>query len=139
MDALASLMSALAAPGPDDDDTEAARPIPEAVVSDLRDIYTRYAAGCPFKPGDLVTPRKGYNSKGAGEPHIVLEVRDNATCDLTPPAEPSDTTSCTFGRRLDIRVAYLAEGHRGQEYVTHWCESWVFEPYTGPTDIGGNA
>lgn len=135
MDALTGLLRAMSADGPDDDDATP-RPIPEAVVSELRDIYTRYSAGCPFKPGDLVTPRKGYNTKGAGEPHIVLEVIDSPACNLTPPAEPFHAGSHAFGRRYDMRVISLSDG---EAYVAHWTEAWVYEPYTGPTDIGGNA
>lgn len=53
---------------------KATLPIPEAQIATLREAMARYAAPCPFVPGDLVTPREGYGYTDAGLPHIVLEV-----------------------------------------------------------------
>lgn len=110
------------------------QPIPEAVVHELRGLCQRYAAGCPFKPGDLVTPRPGYNKRGAGDPHIVLEVADSPHRNFVPCEDQSDTSSAHFGARLDVRVG----ASMGGDYVAFWAESWVLEPYAGPTDVAAN-
>lgn len=98
-------------------------PLPEAQIATLREVRARFAAGCTFKPGDIVTPRKGYCLKGAGVPHIVLEVG----APPPPPAwpsVPSDTGSSRFGARLDMRIA----AHDGDgDISTWWVESWALE------------
>lgn len=51
----------------DDDEMAAPKPLPEAVIAELRSDYARYGKN-PFKPGDLVTPIKGRNNRGGGVP-----------------------------------------------------------------------
>lgn len=106
-------------------DKEAPKPLPEAAVATLREAFDRYAAGCPFKPGDLVTPRKGFNHGGAGDPSIVLEVPDEAVRPFDA-SDPRSTANHTFGARLDMRVATIQDG----DVVAYWDESWAFEPYS---------
>lgn len=101
---------------------------PDVLCKTLREVADRYAAGCQFKVGDLVTPRKGYNIKDEGRPHIVVDVRHNAVADLTVPPDTGEIGNVTFGSRMDIRTAHEARG----TMVMHWNESWQFEPYTGP-------
>jgi hypothetical protein len=115
--------------GGDDDDLDGAssvaRPLPEAQVATLKEVAARYAAGCPFKPGDLVTARPGHNVKGVGHPHVVLDTRS---------AEPSfngESGSCLNGRREDIRVATIMRGH----VAAFWDESWHYEPYSLPETL----
>ena len=111
------------------------RPCAEAQVMELRQIAARYAAGCPFKPGDLVTPLQGYNDRGAGEPHVVLEVPAEPVRLWTTSA-PSDIGSPDIGERLDMRVACLA--HVG-EYLAYWAPSWRFAAWTPDTSADGAA
>lgn len=102
-------------------------PIPEVQIATLREAFARYEAGCPFKPGDLVTPRKGFGYTDDGVPHIVLEV-------VAEPIRVYDisslvrTCSTDFGERLDIRVI----SHRNDgDVAAFWQESWRLEPYDG--------
>jgi len=99
------------------------RPHPDAQAEELKALYARYAAPCPFVCGDLVTPRKNSGIKGHGEPHVVVEVIDGGL--------PSRwTNDRVHGFRLDIRLAFLVTD--GEHYGLGWFESWAFEPYTGP-------
>lgn len=78
--------------------------------------------GCPFKRGDEVTPRKNGTLKGRGQRHIVLEVREKPKPNFLAGDEVG---SVTFGRRCDIRVCCMHDGH----VVTYWCESVEYEPW----------
>ncbi|WP_141703832.1 hypothetical protein [Methylobrevis pamukkalensis] len=95
----------------DDDALPAPAPLPEAMVMDLRQQFDTYAAmmanGCPFKPGDIVTPRNGHNQKGIGMPQIVLEL--NAAHLAAPDTSESIFTS-RYGVRLDMRVSCASGG-----------------------------
>lgn len=111
----------------------ASLPVPEAQVMTLREVFARYDAGCPFEPGDLVTPRKGYGNGGEGRPHIVL-CTARPPAPMTWPSDPSDTGSPMFGRRLDMRVA----GLDGRATMTAWwVESWEYEAWTGEGPANG--
>lgn len=112
--------------GPEEDAPRASRPIDEAVIATLREIQERYSTGCPFKPGDMVTPRKGYNLKHAGEPHIVLEVFSEPIR-FTP--QSSDYGSTYYGSRLDMRVCCLSGMRNTYDYVCFCSESWCYEPF----------
>ena len=107
-------------------DEDPPRPCHEAQVMELRALAERYDAGCPFKPGDLVTPRAGYNIYGAGEPHIVLETPFKPVRPWTI-NKPADIEDYAFGERVDMRTACLAHG----DYVAFWAASWKFMPWTG--------
>lgn len=102
-------------------------PIPEALIETLRETLDRYQKGCPFKVGDLVTPRAGFSLTGAGEPFIVTDVYDSSFEGIIARFDGS-TTSRTYGARIDMRVVHWYDGH----IIMHWVESWQFEPYTGP-------
>lgn len=91
----------------------------EALV-EFQKGYAAFLSGCSFKPGDLITPRKGTNMKGAGKPHVVLEVRDRP--DPIFIDEPGTTQ---FGARCDLRVASFY----GDTMARHWVESIDFDPY----------
>lgn len=105
---------------------EKQRPLDEAQVMELKAMYERYAAPCPFKPGDLVTPRSNSNYTDNGVPHIVLEVAETPirVFDIE---EPHDISSHAFGPRLDVRVGIIADGER---MVAFWQESWQLEAWT---------
>lgn len=105
-------------------DGEKPRPaiLPEAAVARLQEFALRYGEGCPFRPGDLVTPRMYGGIKGAGKPFIVLEVLPIAS--LGSPLWVGDPGSNTFGRRCDIRVAMIRDPGG---IAMHWTESVEFE------------
>lgn len=106
---------------------DATNPVPEAQVATLSEAAERYAAGCPFKPGDLVTPRKGFNLKGAGDPCVVVEVPEVPYRNFET-SDPHDNGNPNYGGRLDVRILCFATG----DVVAYWGESWKLEPYTGP-------
>lgn len=125
MPSLADLLADLSARD-DDDAPDAPKPLPEALVMTLREAYANFAEPCPFKPGDLVTPRAGYNIKDAGSPVIVVEVMDaprNFEAD-----EPSAIGSPHWGSKRNVRVLEVAEG---RAVVSFWYEHWQLEPYSG--------
>lgn len=99
--------------------------LPEAAIMRLREFAEQYHQPNPFKVGDLVTPRPDADLKGAGIPHIVVEVRDHAE-----PLFIGDNGDASFGRKIEIRIAHIDSG-RGIVF-THWAESHRFEPYTLP-------
>lgn len=101
------------------------RPIDEAQVMELEALYARYIAPCPFKPGDLVTPRPNSNYTDNGIPHIVLEVAEQPIR-LFHANDPHDISAHSFGPRLDVRVAIIADGER---MVAFWQESWQLEAW----------
>lgn len=116
--------------GPSDDDKPAELPVVEAQVTTLREIYQNFlATGTRFRPGDLVTPRAGAQYLGAGQPFIVLEVRENP--ELTN--QRDEDSSSAYGNRLDVRVMGYHEhsGHIG----AWWQESMWLEPYVGQPDM----
>lgn len=104
-------------------------PLPEAVIMELEQIAERYARGNPFKVGDIVTPRKGYGTKGEGEPMVVLQVLDEPVQNMTDRSFADSTPSVVgfsvFGKRLDMRVAGWSNG----SYSPFWSESWEYEFY----------
>jgi hypothetical protein len=101
-------------------------PIVEAQIATLQEIADIYRRGCPFKVGDVITPRNGHNMKGAGRPHVVMEVFDEPVRTLTS-ADPADTSQCTFGRRMDMRVATFSV--EMGVVVAFMTESWEFESF----------
>lgn len=107
------------------------RPLPEAQIATLREAFERYKGECPFKPGDIVTPRKGYGYRDAGLPHIVLEVLNEPLRNFEV-TESVGTSSSGFGMKLDVRVACFT---RDATVAAFWQESWCLEPYEGdPAD-----
>jgi hypothetical protein len=103
-------------------------PLPEAQCMELREVFAAYTAGCPFKPGDLVTPRPNCDMKGKGRPHIILDVLPEPVTSFQS-ADPTDTCSNSYGRRIDVRVASFAVP---DQIGVWWMESWQLEPYAGP-------
>lgn len=101
---------------------------PEVLSITLRETAASYVAPCPFKPGELVTPRANSDLIGAGRPQIVLEVLETPIRNLQPLGEQGGIASHLFGSRLNIRIARESHG----EIIANWTESWKLEPYTGP-------
>jgi hypothetical protein len=109
----------------DDDDPVATEthPLPEAAIATLKEVCERYVAGCPFRVGDVVTPRRGYAVAAEGRPHVVVEIADPPIRNFSDGSGSYGSNS--YGVRIDIRVAHI---HRGR-LIMHWAESWQFEPY----------
>ncbi len=102
-------------------EAESAPRRPALIVEALRDAAAPYLAGAhSFKEGDLVTPRAGTDVNGAGEPHIVIGVREGADFEFV--GEPS--SNC-FGIRPDLRVLFWNHG----TYFPHWVEGAKFETW----------
>lgn len=98
------------------------RPLPEAQIATLREASAAYQARCPFKVGDIVTPKPTAIYEHIGVPHVVLEVAANPIRDF----EPGSCTAVTYGCRLDIRVGVLI----GESVAAYWQESWQHQLYT---------
>lgn len=100
------------------------RPLPEAQIMELRAAVALYEKDCPFRVGDLVTPKANAPYRNQGGIHIVAEVfttspiRDNG----------SSSGEWAYYGKLDMRVIYIADNG---DTVPHMVESWLFEPYTG--------
>lgn len=94
----------------------------QAAIMTLREKYERYKEGCPFKPGDIVTPFIGAYILGELHPHIVVEVFDAPIRPLnTEPSSPA------FHAVFDMRVI----GFSKNGVICAWAsESWQFVPYT---------
>lgn len=99
------------------------RPLHEAQLSSLHEIFSAYGP-CPFKAGDYVTPRStsGHPDDLKGEPHVVLEVREDPALFAT-----NEDEGCRY---LDMRVAVFFDG----VYIAPWVESFEFEPYRAAED-----
>ena len=97
--------------------------LPEAAVMRLREAAAAYAEqlrGPRFKVGDLVTPRADSCDVDRGKPHLVIEVRPDAT--------PAWIPDCCgrFGARHDIRLLFVSSAG----VSSHWVESFEYEPWT---------
>ena len=95
--------------------------LPEAAIARMREVAAKIASPSPFGVGDLVTPCAWAATRGAGEPHIVVEIGTfgRATGGHTEPGAVS------YGAILDMRVLSISR----DDVVAHWVESWQFEPY----------
>ncbi len=94
---------------------------PDVLAVTLREVYGRFVAGCPFEPGDIVTPRRGYNYKQVGTPQAVLKV-------FGEPLVEWDSVNGGSYCMNDMMVAAESRGN----IVTFLAESWAFEEYRGP-------
>ncbi|PZU87891.1 MAG: hypothetical protein DI527_18150 [Chelatococcus sp.] len=103
------------------------RAIPALADEMLVEAAARYAA-CrqfvPFRVGQLVTPRPDCAYKGAGDPHIVVEVLPMPK----PAFAVAKPGNHEFGHMVDMRVLCYAE----QTIASFWVESWAFEPWHKP-------
>lgn len=98
------------------------KPLPEAVLMDLKEAAARYVEPCRFKVGDVVTAIKGGDTKGQGEPHVVIDTLENPQ-----PIFVGQPGSNAFGQRFDMRVIHRFD----DKITTHWVESAGFEPWVG--------
>jgi hypothetical protein len=93
----------------------------EALIAELHDTARRYAAPSPFRVGDLVTVRADSDTKGQGEPHVVVEIID-------PPvvSDRAEAGSNQFLRKFDLKVAHFA----GEHQTIHAIDSVVLEAWS---------
>lgn len=96
----------------------------QTTVDMLRSWAASYGS-CPFKAGDLVTPRKGAGMHGEGDPHVVLEALAEPVF-FQSHEDASAYSASTWGARVDVRVLHVNDsGH----VHAHWGESWLYEPW----------
>ena len=119
-DILAALTSDILDALTSDDDDETSILL-EAAVMRLKEAYPRYTSKNPFEAGDLVTPVKGSNVKGAGNPHLVVEVFD--------PIVKMFEAGSNGNAPLDMRVICITPNDNISAYYVEHAD---FEPYTGP-------
>jgi hypothetical protein len=106
----------------------------------VKENAERYLSTNPWKPGDLVTARKGVNLKGAGTPHIVVDALptyvyvDNVRHYQGGKGMDDHhllNNDVGNGRpRLNTRVLSL----RGDEVIPMWLEHWQLETYVPEDD-----
>jgi hypothetical protein len=102
-------------------DTNNAETPSDVLAHTLLENYRRYAAGNPFKPGDLITPRRGYGLLGAGTPQVVMDVFEVGV------DYGSSENWC------DMRLMFEHEGQISSSIA----ESVLFERWTGEVaDLG---
>lgn len=97
------------------------RPLPSAQIMSLREAFAQYGAN-PFKPGDITTPRRNAPNRFAGQPHLVIEVREAPAPDFTN----GEVGSNSHGQRNNLRVAVMTDDGK---VATYWDESWCHVPY----------
>ena len=120
---LAALLSAISSD--DDDDAPRAAPLPDAQIATLREYQARFAElkqHVPFKPGDIVTVAPEATLKGAGSPHIVLEIMQANDAHR---AWMGDPRANSFGRKDEVRVAQIVD----DVIIRHWVEAIDLVPY----------
>jgi len=87
--------------------------------------YMRCKTECPFKPGDIVTPKDGTQLRYRGLPWVVLEVYDNPIY-----VETENHSSSEYGQRLDIRTAVRLSDNLVEFANSSWqFELWDREKY----------
>ena len=106
-----------------DDPNDEFSPNKGADALSLSELAARYSVPNPFQRGDLVTPRRGYNLKGAGRPCVVL--------DVFPPMVPKEDKG-GFIDFNDMRIARVIKNSGGQNIVKVYAESIDYERYMGP-------
>lgn len=103
---------------------ESQRPFPleEAQIMELRRLNKEFQKGCPYKVGDLVTPRKCAGLRNAGKPHIVVEVFDE------PVRMTAECGSPHHLSKMEMRTMAFSDA----DNICVWAgEAWLYEPYVG--------
>lgn len=90
-------------------------------MAELKAMAPRVAAACPYRCGDIVTVRPGMDVKGAGKPHVVVEVFPQPIVDTQ-----SEPGSNRYLGRYTMRVAHFY----GESMTQHAVDHAVFEPWT---------
>ena len=115
---LSSVVSGTSRPGREESRTTLS--LEECIVA-LKDKAERMSQPCPFKVGELVTARHDADVKGAGQPHIVVEVFPEPVTDPT-----AESGSNQFLRKYNMRVAHFY----GNDMTVHAVDCSCFEPWT---------
>jgi hypothetical protein len=121
MTSIVNLVPATAAGDTANDMEQPVEPSLASRIAALRERAQRMAAPNPFKLGDVVTVRADADVKGAGQPHVVVEVYDKPIVDTK-----SETGSNQYLRTFDMRVAHF----QGDHMTVHAIEHAVLEPWT---------
>ena len=111
--------------GSNEDAESMPRPILEAIITTLKEVAEVYQRPCPYKVGDIVTPRRGRGYVNPGWPSVVLEIADPPHRNFDEKGGPS---SALYGRKLDMRIAQYQQSG---EVVAYWIESVDYEPHDG--------
>lgn len=125
MDELSNLMKNLGIPGMENtlekyEDTLSEEEILEKLSNGAR-IYDASRHSNPYKVGDIVTPREGFNIRNAGKFCIVVETFKRKIVAETG----KDAESTSDRRAVDMRVMTLAEGDKG-DIICFPAESWCY-------------
>lgn len=114
------------------------KPDADALLARLSLTSRLYAEPCPFRVGELVTPRADGKTNGSGDPHVVIEVLVDGLVPVEglswsppivlrePTAAADATSSIQYGQVLDMRVARHIDGNVAAYVV----ESQDFEAWT---------
>lgn len=116
MDALTEFLAGI---GDDEDYDGRGEGLPEAQIERLKEVARRIAAGNTFKVGDLVTARKDAPVKGAGKPHLIIEIDNDA------PLYQGMVGNWPFAVRHDVIMISVA----GEDIVPHVAPFWMLEAY----------
>jgi hypothetical protein len=97
----------------------------KADIELMRGAFERMKAGNMFKPGDVVTPRPGFNLRDCGTPNLVLEIFERGS---RIPSNESDTMPSS---NPDMRIARVIHGisDEGPTMLTFNAESQYYEFY----------
>ena len=103
----------------DDDRNEVSEGLPEAQIARLREVSNLILKGNMFKPGDLVTVRKDAPIKGAGKPHLVVEIDTEANL------HDGEIGNWTRAARFDVILLCVS----GNDIVPLVAPHWMLERY----------
>lgn len=116
-----SMLSGLFSDDSEGDGTSERTTLPlGACIAALKDHARRLTTPCPFKCGDVVTVRPGTDVKGAGNPHVVVEVLTEPVTDRT-----AEGGSNRFLAKYTMRVAHF----HGDTMTVHAVDHCVFEAW----------
>jgi hypothetical protein len=91
------------------------------VIGALQDKAVRMSEACPFRVGDLLTVRPGSDVRGAGLPHIVVEVFADPVTDMR-----AEAGSNRYLSKYTMRVAHF----HGDDMTVHAVDHSSFERWT---------
>lgn len=93
------------------------------ILARLKQVAASYTRTNPFKVGDVVSPRKDACTRGAGDPYIVVAIRET-DYDFAH-GEPHTND---FGGKMDTRII----GYSGPHISAHWAENADLEFWVEP-------
>ena len=100
--------------------------MPEAMIDRLAEFLKGYGKN-KFKVGDIVTAKADANLAWCGRPAVVVESLQKKT---VKPQFNGEFSSQTFGRFMNIRVAYVLDNKQGDDCIAcFWHEAHAFEYY----------